>query len=219
MYTKPKIDRKYFAKALINANGFCLYKDVPFVSVSGLKEPFFQDHRLLYSIPEVRSAIANGMVRLILENYQLPDAIVGVAIGALPLATLVADKLDLPLAYVRPAIKDHGRRKLVEGVVPEGSKAVIVEDVIIKGTSAINTYRAITAQKASVLGIVSIYNQKMDAMVKNLSEVNLKNHSLYDIDVLLEVSQEVGYLTQERYDEIIAWRKDPDNYFTNKSKV
>lgn len=218
MHKKPGINKKYLVEAIINANGFCLYKDKPFVSVSGLREPFFLDHRLLYSSPEARDFIANGMVKLILENYEIPDVIVGVAIGALPMATMVAEKLGLPLVYVRPETKDHGRRRLVEGILPEGASTIIIEDVIVKATSAIHTFNALIEQKAKVFGIVSIYNQKLDTMFKNLAKLNLKNVSLYDIEDLLEISKDIGYLSQERYDELQNWRKDPDNYFNNKEK-
>lgn len=216
MDKKWEIDKRYLVKAIINADGFCLYKDKPFVSVSGLRELFFLDHRLLYASPEARDVITNGMVKLIRENFESPDVIVGVAIGALPLATIVAEKLRLPLAYVRPKLKDHGRERLVEGVILKGSKALIIEDVVVKATSSINAYHAILSQKASVLGIVSIYNQKLDAMFENLENLKLKNVSLYDIDDLLEISKEIGYLTQQRYDEINAWRKDTEHFFDNK---
>ena len=216
MDIKAKLSEKDYAKLIIEGKGLILYQEKPFITVSGLKELFFLDHRLLYSLPEARTALANGIVRLILENFKTPEIIVGVAMGAVPLATLVADKLGLPLVYVRPNTKEHARKRLVEGFLPKGAKKIIVEDVIIKAKSTINAYHALTNQKADVLGVVSIYNQKMDSMYENLNKVNLRHHSLYDIDVLLEVSKEIGYLSKERYDEIMEWRKDPENFFDAK---
>ncbi|MDY0097077.1 MAG: phosphoribosyltransferase family protein [Candidatus Dojkabacteria bacterium] len=215
MYQKEQINQKYIIEELIKADGFCIYKEKPFLTVSGLTELFILDHRVLYFSSTMRNFLTDSMVRLILENFGIPDVIVGVAIGALPLATMVADKLGLPLAYVRPQIKKYARKRLVEGIIPEGAKTIIIEDVVIKATSSIRAYHAIQAKNASVLGIVSIYNQKLDSMFENLEEVNLRNVSIYDIDVLLEHSKAIGFLNDDRYQEIQDWRKDPENFLMN----
>ena len=213
MSSELKLDGKYFAQALLNVKGFYYCTEPPFVSASGLKEPIYSDHRLLMAHPDMVNNIANGMVKLIKKNYDAPDIIVGVATSALPYATLVSQKLDLPLAYVRPREKDHGRRRLVEGLISDGAKAIIVEDVLVLGISSMNAYNAVVAQGAKVLGIVSIYNLKLARLESNLRKMGVRNYSLYDLDILMQVVAAKKYFDMEKIRLIAKWRENPYDFF------
>ncbi|CAG0909421.1 unnamed protein product, partial [Cyprideis torosa] len=75
-----------------------------------------------------RNFIADALVTEIREKYGKPDVIAGVATGAIALGALVADRMNLPMVYVRSSAKGHGRQNKVEGHLDKGARVVVVED-------------------------------------------------------------------------------------------
>ncbi len=89
----------------------------PFVWASGWKSPIYCDNRIILSTPKIRNIIKKFLAQAIAENFEKPDAIAGVATGAIGIGMLVADYLDLPFIYVRPEAKKHGRKNQIEGEI------------------------------------------------------------------------------------------------------
>ena len=142
---------------LLNINAIHFYENTPFVWSSGWNSPIYCDNRLILSQHEARKKIRNGLVALAKEHFPAPDAIAGVATGAIAMGALVADALEKPFAYVRPKPKDHGMGNQIEGVIQEGSKVLIVEDLISTGGSSLAAAAAIRNAGAEVIGMVAIY--------------------------------------------------------------
>lgn len=84
------------AEKLLKISAIKLQPEIPFTWASGWNSPIYTDNRKTLSYPEVRSFIKIEMCRLILENFEKPDAIAGVATGAIAMGALVADALGLP---------------------------------------------------------------------------------------------------------------------------
>ncbi|MDR3682275.1 MAG: phosphoribosyltransferase family protein, partial [Geothrix sp.] len=107
----------------------------PFTWASGLKSPIYCDNRQLLGFPAVRDQIVEVLVA---QSAALdPTLVAGAATAGVPWAAMVADRLKLPLAYVRPTPKNHGMGRQVEGPMAKGHRAVLIEDLISTGMSSL----------------------------------------------------------------------------------
>ena len=202
---------KIFAAKLLNIKAIKLQPENPFTWASGWKSPFYCDNRKTLSYPDLRNFVKLEICRIIEENFPEVDAVAGVATGAIPQGALVADELGLPYAYVRPKPKDHGMGNQVEGELKKGAKVVVVEDLISTAGSAIDTVKVLRDAGAEVLGIVSIFTYGMKKGLVRLEENNVKNVSLCDLDTLVEVAAETGYIKADDRLKILQFRDDPSD--------
>ena len=120
---------KKIAKNLLDIKAVSLRPNEPFTWASGIKSPIYCDNRLVLSYPEKRTAVVEGFVELIKKEYPEAEILMGTATAGISWAALVADKMELPMGYVRSSTKTMERNK-IEGNLPKGAKVVIVEDLI-----------------------------------------------------------------------------------------
>jgi len=189
-----------------------LSADKPFTWSSGWKSPIYCDNRLSLSYPQIRTAIKEGLVQAIHENYSTAEVIAGVATAGIPQGALVAEALDLPFLYVRAKPKDHGMENLIEGKLTKGQKVVVVEDLISTGGSSLKVVDALRKEGARVLGMVSIFNYGFDLAARNFYEADVSLISLSDFSHLLQYAWEQKYITEDQLISLKAWRVDPANW-------
>ena len=101
---KTKIIEDLIEKKIVSIS-----PDKPFTYASGMLSPIYTDFRLTISYPNLRSMIAKDMAALIKEKYPDVNIIVGVATAGIPHAAWIAAEMNLPMIYVRPKPKDHGK--------------------------------------------------------------------------------------------------------------
>ena len=119
--------------------------DEPFTFTSGLRSPVYIDCRRLISFPRARRK-ADGYGRRLIERhtgFESLDAIAGGETAGIPFAAWIADRLSLPMLYVRKQPKGFGRNAQIEGELNEGARILLVEDLASEGTSKLNFVRAI----------------------------------------------------------------------------
>ena len=85
----------------------------------------------------------------------------GTSTAGIAHAAITADKLNLPMGYVRGSSKDHGRKNQIEGRLEKGQKVVVIEDLISTGGSVIDVVNVLREAGAEVLGIASIFTYNM----------------------------------------------------------
>src|SRR5687767_3545596 len=112
------------AAMLLQIQAIKLNTRKPFIWSSGWKSPIYCDNRLSLSYPQVRSAIKEGLVNAIKENFFTAEAIAGVATAGIAQGALVAEAMNLPFLYVRPKPKEHGMANMIEGKITSGQKVV-----------------------------------------------------------------------------------------------
>ena len=202
------------AKALLKAKAVFLRPSEPFTWASGIKSPVYCDNRLLLGFPEIRAEIENILKEVIESQYPEVEVLMGTSTAGIPHAAIVAEKMGLPMGYVRSGNKDHGRGNRMEGADPRGKKTVIVEDLISTGGSVIEVAEALREAGAEVLGIASLFTYGLQKGIDRLAAANLKNVSITDFERLSAVALEENYITAAEYKMVTAFRNDPNcNWF------
>ena len=121
------------AEFLLQIKAIKLNVEDPFTWASGIKSPIYCDNRIALSYPHVRNHLERRYAQKIEQQFSRPDAIAGVATGAIGLGILVAEAMGLPFVYIRPKAKDHGRKNQIEGYIEPGQSVIVIEDLISTG--------------------------------------------------------------------------------------
>lgn len=204
--------RKTFAGKLLGIKAIKLQPNDPFTWASGWKSPFYCDNRKTLSYHDVRSFVKLELVHAILANFPEATAVAGVATGAIAQGALVAEELAMPYVYVRPKPKDHGMKNQIEGELPEGSKVVVVEDLISTGGSSLKAVAALREAGFEVVGMVASYTYGFPVAEEAFKEANVQLVTLTDYQSVVEKALETGYINKEDVPMLDEWRKDPANW-------
>lgn len=203
---------KETAANLLNIAAIKLQPTSPFTWASGWKSPIYCDNRTVLSFPKVRNFLRDQIVFAVKNEYGIPDAIAGVATGAIAIGVLVAQELGIPFVYVRPEPKKHGRQNQIEGVIEEGKKVVVIEDLISTGKSSLNAVEALKNASVEVLGMIAIFSYGFEVADKNFKEANVNLHTLSDYHHLLEKAVENNYINSEDLETLKKWRENPSEW-------
>ena len=188
-----------------------LRPEEPFTWASGIKSPIYCDNRLTLTAPEVRDQVENGLMEVIRREYPDVEVLMGTSTAGIAHAAIVAHMMHLPMGYVRGGNKDHGRQNRIEGKLEKGQKVVVVEDLISTGGSVIDVVEALREAGAEVLGIASIFTYGMQKGLDRLAAAGVKNVSLSNFDVLVQVAAEKGYIRPEQVERLIRFRNNPSD--------
>lgn len=202
---------KEIAKDLLSIEAIFLKPEDPFTWASGIKSPIYCDNRLTLTAPVVRTKVENGLAEVIKEYYPEAEVLMGTSTAGIAHAAITADKLNIPMGYVRGSSKDHGRKNQIEGRLEKGQKVVVIEDLISTGGSVIDVVNVLREAGAEVLGIASIFTYNMAKSKQKLEEANVKNISLSNFDTMVEVAAEEGYIKNEDIQRLIAFRNNPSD--------
>lgn len=207
---------KAVAKSLLDIKAVMLRPENPFTWASGWKSPIYCDNRKVLSYPEIRENVCKWMADIIRKNYPEVEVIAGVATGAIAHGYLVAHILGKPFCYVRPKPKDHGTGSQIEGLLEEGAKVVIVEDLISTGMSSLAAKNALVNAGADVLGMVAIFSYNFNQARKAFEDSNVELTTLSNYDTLIEVATEIGYVKESEKDVLKEWRISPSTWGKNE---
>lgn len=199
---------KQVAEKLLEINAVNLQPAKPFTWASGLKAPIYCDNRLIMSFPETRAFIEQAFADLIQTHFEGVEVIAGTATAGIPHAAFVASILNLPMIYVRSSAKDHGKNNAIEGYLKEGSKVVMVEDLISTGGSVLDAAAKVVEAGGEVIGCAAIFNYLLDSGRQAFAEANYPLATLTNYSELVEVAAQDGELAQY-YDVLMDWYKDP----------
>ncbi len=202
---------KRIAGALLSIGAVFLRPEEPFTWASGIKSPIYCDNRLTLTAPEVRDQVENGLMETIRREYPDVEVLMGTSTAGIAHAAIVAHMMHLPMGYVRGGNKDHGRQNRIEGKLEKGQKVVVVEDLISTGGSVIDVVEALREAGAEVLGIASIFTYGMQKGLDRLAAAGVKNVSLSNFDVLVQVAAEKGYIRPEQVERLIRFRNNPSD--------
>lgn len=201
-----------FAEQLLNVKAIKLQPENPFTWASGWKSPFYCDNRKTLSYPELRTFVKENLAEMIKKNFPEATAVAGVATGAIAQGALVSDALGLPFCYVRSKAKDHGMGNLIEGTLPEGSKVIVVEDLISTGGSSLKAVEALRAAGFEIVGMVAAYTYGFPIAEEAFKAADVKLLTLTNYQAVVSVATETGYISADQQPTLDEWRKDPANW-------
>lgn len=199
------------AKILLDIKAVALSPDEPFTWASGIKSPIYCDNRLILSFPEERNVVEDSLYKMIKEEYSQVEYIMGTAAAGIPHGALVAERLNLPMGFVRSSKKDHGKQNQIEGKIIKGAKVVVVEDLFSTGGSSIDTAVALEEAGFEVLGIVSIFTYNLPVAEENFRKYNLKHSSLTNYEELTKYAKEINYINETQLEKLSKWRENPQD--------
>ena len=210
---------KITAKILINIGAINFSPQSPFKLSSGFLSPSYIDCRKIIAYPSAFKEITDMMIDTIKSEMvaQSPDYIIGGETAGIPFAAAIAEKMGLPLSYVRKKPKDYGKSKLIEGEILKDKNSLLVEDLMTDGKSKINFIKNIRSHeiKCNLAIVVFNYNIFEDANII-LKKNNIDVHYLTDWE---EVYNEICQMDKFGSDVLTEIRKfldDPIDWSNNR---
>ena len=200
------------ARSLMDLGAVLLRPSAPFTWASGWHSPIYCDNRRILSSPQVRSFVAQALADEAARLYPEAEVVAGVATGAIAHGVLAADRLGKPFVYVRPKPKDHGTGSQIEGVLEPGRKVVVIEDLISTGMSSLAAVDALRKAGADVLGMVAIFTYGFDVAREAFEKAGVRLTTLSCYSVLAEEARDRGYIDQEGFKTLQAWRESPSTW-------
>ena len=215
--SKRKIS-KVTAKILIDIGAINFSPQSPFKLSSGFLSPSYIDCRKIIAYPSAFKAITDMMIDTIKSDMiaQSPNYIIGGETAGIPFAAVIAEKMSLPLSYVRKKPKDYGKSKLIEGEILKHKNSLLVEDLMTDGKSKINFIKNIRSHeiKCNLAIVVFNYNIFEDAAI-TLKKNNIDVHYLTDWE---EVYNEICKMDKFGLDVLSEIRKFLDDPVTWSNK-
>lgn len=204
------MERK-IAKDLLKIGAVFLRPDEPFTWASGIKSPIYCDNRLTLTSVDVRGDVEAGLAETVKTKFPEAEVLMGTSTAGIAHAAITATILNLPMGYVRSGAKDHGRNNQIEGKLERGQKVVVIEDLISTAGSCIEVVNVLREAGAEVLGVASIFTYGMKKGLDRLAEAGVVNYSLSNLDTLVDVAAEEGYIREEDKERLIKFRNNPSD--------
>ena len=195
--------------------------DEPFVLASGKPSPTYIDCRKLISFPRIRSTLMDFLTVTVMRNagFEAFDNVAGGETAGIPFGAWVAERMALPMTYVRKKPKGYGRNARIEGAMSEGQRVLLVEDLTTDGGSKISFVDAIretgaTCAHTAVIFYYGIFPQTE----KNLSDHGVTLHHLCTWwDVLAEARAQ-GTFDSKTLREVEIFLKSPEEWQEARAK-
>ncbi|MBB4063882.1 orotate phosphoribosyltransferase [Gellertiella hungarica] len=151
-FAEPAVMASEMAKMLWEIKAVHFSADKPYKLASGMMSPVYIDCRKLISYPRIRSAVMDFAAATVLREagYEQFDCVAGGETAGIPFAAFLAERLGLPMIYVRKQPKGHGRNAQIEGHMPEGARVLVIEDLTTAGGSMFKFIDAIRAAGGTV---------------------------------------------------------------------
>ena len=182
--------------------------DKPFKLVSGNYSPIYINCRFLISNAPFMHLFASFAHWLIMSEGLKIDLVAGGETAGIPFAAYVAESQSLPMIYVRKKTKAHGIASLVEGKIEEGSRVLLVEDLITDAGSKIDFITGIRGAGGVIKETLVLFD-RLQGGKESLEKEGVQLYSITDMESALRVANEVGFLTDDDLQSVREYLEDP----------
>ncbi len=189
--------------------------DTPFTLASGLPSPSYVDCRKLISYPRIRATLMDFLTVTILRDagFEAFDNIAGGETAGIPFAALVAERMALPMTYVRKKPKGYGKNARIEGVMTDGQNALLVEDMTTDGGSKLSFVDAIRETGATCgHTAVIFYYDIFPETISRLADHGVTLHHLCTWWDVLAVAREREAFSADTLTEVERFLKAPRDW-------
>ena len=200
------------ARMLLEVKAVLFSADKPFIFTSGWASPVYIDCRKLIFYPRIRNQLVEFAAATLARDagFEQFDVVAGGETAGIPYAAWIADRLGLPMQYVRKKPKGFGRHAQIEGDIREGARTLLVEDLTTDGRSKINFCKALREAGALVEHVyVNFYYDIFPESRKTLAELGVKLHYLATWWDVLAVVKEGAYLVPAQVSEVESFLREP----------
>lgn len=209
----PDFIARQAAKMFLEVRAVNFYDGKPFIFTSGTASPVYVDCRKLISYPRLRSALMDFAVATIVRDvgYESIDAVAGGETAGIPFAAWIADRLGLPMQYIRKKPKGFGRNAQIEGFLPERARTLLVEDLASEGSSKVNFVEALRKAGAQVDHCFVLFFYDIFAEAKTvMHDVGVTLHYLTTWWDVLAAAKESGHFAPHILDEVEKFLHAPE---------
>ena len=200
------------ARMLLEIKAVNFNSTEPFTLASGLPSPSYIDCRNLISHPRIRATLMYFLAITVMREagFEAFDNIAGGETAGIPFAALMAERLALPMTYVRKKPKGYGRNARIEGEMNEGQRVLLVEDLTTDGGSKLSFVDAIRDTGATCAHTAVIfYYDIFPETVKTLGDHGVQLHHLCTWwDVLAEAKEQAAF-SEETLAEVESFLRNP----------
>jgi orotate phosphoribosyltransferase len=200
------------ARMLLEVKAVLFFQDKPFIFTSGWASPVYIDCRKLIFYPRIRTQLVDFATATLARDagFEQFDVVAGGETAGIPYAAWIADRLALPMQYVRKKPKGFGRNAQIEGDIREGARTLLVEDLTTDGRSKINFCKALRDAGAVVDHVfVNFYYDIFPESKKILGELNVRLHYLATWWNVLDVVKKGAYLPSGQIAEVEKFLHEP----------
>ena len=210
---------KKIAEMLLQTEAIQVYKDKPFVFVSGRISPVYIDCRRILSFPAEREYIVTHLAGAAETEIGLDkiDVVAGGETAGIPYASFVSHMIKKPMIYIRKQPKGYGGTKQIEGILEAGKRVMLVEDLITDGLSKLRFNIGIRAAGARMTHCLCVFDYASDRLNQHEGRENLKKngielHVLANWDDVLDTGLSKSYFTEAASSQIVDFLKDPESW-------
>ena len=200
------------ARMLLEIGAVNFNTDEPYTLASGLPSPSYIDCRKLISFPRIRATLMDFMTVTVMRDagFEAFDNVAGGETAGIPFAALVAERMALPMTYVRKKPKGYGKNARIEGAMSEGERVLLVEDLTTDGGSKLSFVDAIRETGATCgHTAVIFYYDIFPETEKTLGDHGVALHYLCTWwDVLAEAQAQAAF-SDGTLAEVERFLKDP----------
>ena len=200
------------AKILLEKEAVIISPTKPFTYTSSMKSPIYCDNRALLSFQDARDKIIDAMLHIIGQKVQDFDIIAGVATAGIPWASILADRLEKPLIYVRAKPKEHGRENMIEGKLENGQKVLVIEDLISTGGSSLKAIEAVEQAGGRVEYCIAVFTYEMKKAKEAFARNNCSLLTTTKFSTLVQQATAMRKITQEQEEVMLQWNQDPEKW-------
>ncbi len=185
----------------------------PYTHSSGKKAPTYVDCRKLISYPRIRATLMDFLTCTVMRNagFEAFDNIAGGETAGIPFAALVAERMGLPMTYVRKKPKGYGRNARIEGEMTEGQRVLLVEDMTTDGGSKLSFVDAIreTGAECGHTAVIFYYDI-FPQTITTLGDHGVQLHALCTWWDVLAVARETSAFDEATLSEVETFLRAPD---------
>ncbi len=209
----PKDDiARLTASMLLEVGAVHFNATKPFTHASGKQAPTYIDCRKLISFPRIRSTLMDFLSVTVMRDagFEAFDNVAGGETAGIPFAALIAERLGLPMSYVRKKPKGYGRNARIEGVMTEGQRVLLVEDLATDGGSKISFVDAIreTGATCAHTAVIFYYGIYPDT-VQTLAAHGVTLHHLCTWWEVLDAARQRGAFDEKTLAEVERFLRAP----------
>jgi len=213
-----EVSRKV-AEMLLRTESIQVYKEKPFVFVSGRISPVYIDCRKLLSFWVEREYIVTQLAKKAETDIGLDniDVVAGGETAGIPYASFVSHIIKKPMIYIRKQPKGYGGTKQIEGILEKGQRVLLVEDLITDGLSKLRFNIGIRGAGAKMTHCLCVFDYASDRLNQhegrdNLAKNDIVLHVLANWDDVLDTGLSKSYFSANASEQIVDFLKDAENW-------